>query len=55
MLRCIGDGQAGTRRQNVHASLALRQLLQELEPMRMRQRFGDGGELREQRQLWTAA
>lgn len=53
MLRSIGDGKPGALRQQFDASLPLRQLLQEFEPMRMRERLGDGGELREQGKLRT--
>ena len=55
MLRGVGDRQAGSLRQNLDAPLALGQLLQKFEPMRVRQRFGDRGELGEQRQFRTAA
>ena len=54
MLRGVGDRQPGSLRQHLDAALALRQLLQELEPMGMRERFGDGGELGEQRQFRAA-
>ena len=54
MLRGVGDRQAGAIRQHLDAALALRQLLQQLEPMGMPERFRDGGKLGEQRQLRTA-
>jgi len=49
VLRRVGDRAAGSLRQDLDAPLALGQLLQEFEPMRVRQRFGDGRELGEQR------
>src|SRR5712691_6205842 len=39
VLRRVGDRQAGSLRQDLDVPLALSQLLQELEPMRMRKRF----------------
>jgi hypothetical protein len=51
VLRRIGDGEAGSLCNHFDAALALRQLLQNFEPMHMSQRFGDRGELREQRQF----
>ena len=51
VLRRIGDGETGALRQDLDAALALRQLLENFETMRMGERFGDGGELREQRQF----
>ena len=47
MLRSVGDGEAGSFCHHFDTALALRQLFQNLEPMRMGQRFGDRGELRE--------
>ena len=49
VLRRVGDREAGSLRQDLDTPLALGQLLQEFEPMRVRQRFGDGRELGEQR------
>jgi hypothetical protein len=48
----IGDRQAGSRCNHFDAPLALRQLLQNFEPMGMGERLRHRGELGEQRQFW---
>jgi hypothetical protein len=48
MLGGVRGREAGTLRQYLHAALALRELLQQFEAMRVTERFRDGGELREQ-------
>ena len=45
---------AGPIGQDLDAAFALRQLLQQMKAMRVRQRFCDGRKLFEQRQLWIA-
>ena len=51
----VRDRKAGPLRQDLDAPLALGEVLHQLEPMCVRQRLRDGGELREQRQLRAAA
>jgi hypothetical protein len=53
MLRGVGDRQTRALRQCLDAALALRKLLQQLEPMRMPERFRDSRELREQDLVWA--
>ena len=55
MLRGVGDRQARPLRQRLDGALALRELLQQLEAMRMPKRFRDGRKLREQNLLRTLA
>jgi hypothetical protein len=51
VLRRVGDGKAGARRRHFDAALALRQLLQNFQPMRVSERLGDRRELGEQRRF----
>jgi predicted trehalose synthase len=55
VLRRVRHREAGSLSQDIHASLALGQLLKEFEAMRVRQRFGDGGKVVEERRFWAAA
>jgi hypothetical protein len=49
MLGCVGDRDANPIRKHFDAPLALRELFEQREPMRMSHCFRDGRKLREQR------
>jgi hypothetical protein len=49
MLGCVGDRDANPIRKHFDAPLALRELFEQREPMRMTHCFRDGRKLREQR------
>jgi hypothetical protein len=49
----VGDRKAGSPCHHFNAALALRQLLQNFQPMRVGERFGDRRELGEQRRFWV--
>ena len=53
VLRGVGDRQPDPLGQRLDAALALRQMLEQLEPVGMPQRPGDPGELGEDRLLRT--
>ena len=54
VLRNIGNRQAEFHRQRVDAAGALRQMLDQLQPLRIAERFGDKGKLLVKRQLGIA-
>src|SRR5215475_8694825 len=53
MLRGVGDRQPRFLRQILDAALALSELFQQLEAVRMAQGLRDGGEIAEQHLFWT--